>query len=252
MSNLTNVLIIVVLIFVCYVNVALIRTLNFSPQSRDKESSKIKQIDNVFVFLGSGGHTGEMLKLLDNYQNLLLNQSTNFYVCFSDDRSLINFQKKYAKPTNTLPSYKTKLHYIRLYKAREVGSGKTQSLVSIIATIINLLQKLTIPLISACLTSCKNRKSSKSVFLLNGPGTSVLISIYVRFFQFLHQLVKPLTSSGSGKNMKLIYVESLARVNKLSLSGALIYYAKLYDEFVVQWQELTTVYPDAKYYGILV
>lgn len=255
MSTLINVFIIVILCFVCYVNVAIIKTLNFTPQDKDfkhKKTLKIDKIDNVFVFLGSGGHTGEMLKLLENYQDLFLNNSTNFYLCFSDNRSLINFQKKYDQSTDTLPSYHTKFHYIQLYKAREVGSGKIQSLLSIIATVINLLQKLTVPLIKTCLANFKNKSEQKSVFLLNGPGTCVLISIYVRFFQFLHQLLKPLTAARCSRNMKIIYIESLARVNKLSLSGALIYYAKLYDEFVVQWQELTNVYPDSKYYGILV
>jgi beta-1,4-N-acetylglucosaminyltransferase len=48
----------------------------------------------------------------------------------------------------------------------------------------------------------------------------------------------------------LIYVESLARVKSLSLSGKLL--LRVVDRFVVQWPELTALHPKIEYYGLLV
>ena len=46
---------------------------------------------------------------------------------------------------------------------------------------------------------------------------------------------------------KVVYIESYARVDELSLTGKKVY--KLADEFLVQWPELAQKYPKAKYVG---
>ena len=50
---------------------------------------------------------------------------------------------------------------------------------------------------------------------------------------------------------KIIYVESIARTRKLSLSGKILYHLRIADLLMVQWQELTTVYPRTKFAGRL-
>ncbi|CAG8778243.1 14293_t:CDS:1, partial [Acaulospora morrowiae] len=52
------------------------------------------------------------------------------------------------------------------------------------------------------------------------------------------------------KWIKLIYVESFARVRTLSLSGKLL--LRFVDRFIVQWPYLEQKYPQAEYKGILV
>lgn len=49
----------------------------------------------------------------------------------------------------------------------------------------------------------------------------------------------------------MIYVESIARVQKLSLTGAILYKARLADAFFVQWEELARSLPRALYLGRL-
>ncbi len=46
---------------------------------------------------------------------------------------------------------------------------------------------------------------------------------------------------------KVIYVESFAKLNNKSVTGKLVY--PIADEFFVQWPEMKSVYPKAKYYG---
>ena len=49
---------------------------------------------------------------------------------------------------------------------------------------------------------------------------------------------------------KVIYIESIARVNELSRTGKRAY--KFSDKFYVQWEELAKKYPNSEYLGKLV
>lgn len=48
---------------------------------------------------------------------------------------------------------------------------------------------------------------------------------------------------------KIIYIESLAKVNSLSITGKNVY--KIADKFYVQWKNLTNIYDRAEYIGRL-
>ena len=49
------------------------------------------------------------------------------------------------------------------------------------------------------------------------------------------------------RGIKVIYIESFARVNNQSLTGKLVY--PFADLFLVQWESLLKLYPKAKYVG---
>ncbi|KAM0904972.1 hypothetical protein ACQ4PT_017666 [Festuca glaucescens] len=49
----------------------------------------------------------------------------------------------------------------------------------------------------------------------------------------------------------IFYIESIARVKKLSLSGLLLYKLRLADQFFVQWPQLQQKYPRAQCAGRL-
>lgn len=49
---------------------------------------------------------------------------------------------------------------------------------------------------------------------------------------------------------KVIYIESMAKVETLSMTGKLMYL--MADKFYVQWEELTEIYPRAEYIGRLI
>lgn len=105
-------------------------------------------------------------------------------------------------------------------------------------------------------TSLMN-KPSRSVFC--GSTRGLVLMVYL----FLHQII----CNGPGtcvpivlmafmlavlgfKKTTVVYVESFCRVRTLSLTGRILYH--LADHFVVQWPQLTTKYPRAKYQGLLV
>ena len=49
-----------------------------------------------------------------------------------------------------------------------------------------------------------------------------------------------------------MYVESIARVRSLSLTGKLLYVFRLADEFLVQWPQLAEIFPRTKFIGRIV
>lgn len=50
---------------------------------------------------------------------------------------------------------------------------------------------------------------------------------------------------------RIAYVESIARVQKLSLSGKILYLSRMADMFFVQWPELQARHPRSVYAGRL-
>ncbi|KAJ0399528.1 hypothetical protein ATCC90586_001568 [Pythium insidiosum] len=51
------------------------------------------------------------------------------------------------------------------------------------------------------------------------------------------------------RRCRLVFCESLARVQSLSLSGRLLYYVA--DEFVIHWPQLKRRYPHATHLGVI-
>lgn len=57
----------------------------------------------------------------------------------------------------------------------------------------------------------------------------------------------PVCLLGKLRGIKIIYLESLARVNSLSITGRIVY--GFADVFIVQWKDLLKKYPKAVYCG---
>lgn len=175
---------------------------------------------SVMIFLGSGGHTGEMMSLVSNIN---MNNLHRIWVVSGNDSGSLSKCKQYED------SLKSDLSptFVHLHRARSVGEP------------LLLLIKNTLV---AFLDSCRKIYSLAelpSVLLLNGPGTSVPIAYILFLFKFIGLC-----------NTRIIYVESLARVNHLSLSGKLL--LPITNRFIVQWPQLAVHYKRAEYYGILV
>lgn len=50
---------------------------------------------------------------------------------------------------------------------------------------------------------------------------------------------------------RIIYVESIARVYRLSLTGKILYHCRIADQFFVQWEELQRTHRRSLYVGRL-
>ncbi|QLQ80446.1 hypothetical protein HG537_0D04460 [Torulaspora globosa] len=227
-----NIELLCVVLLVVYV-VYIVRLIWVLPFFRSYGSGNDESIDrrgplNVFVFLGSGGHTGEMLRLVENYKKMVLAKGNTVYVGYSDEKSRIQFIQQVASENEGC-----RFEYRRLKKAREVNAGLFTSLVSVLQTLVQSL---------AVIFKVSRAMSGKPhLVLLNGPGTCCVIAIWFKVIEWLN-LFQP--------SSNIVYVESLARITSLSLTGKLLYW--IADLFIVQWEELCLTHPRAKYYGVLV
>lgn len=185
---------------------------------------------DIMVLFGSGGHSSEMLMLIENAQlSAKLDRcDINKIICvISDDDRLvmekINQQFGACKQRH-------KLETVAMQRPRKVGQSY---LTSIWTTILGMFNSFNLVL-----------THKPQLCLTNGPAISVTISLAIRLLQLL--------TLGFRYGCNIIYVESFCRTRTLSLSGKLIYYLRLANSFYVQWQPLQARYVRTIYRGVLV
>lgn len=183
-----------------------------------------RQSLSLLVVAGSGGHTTEILRLLENLSNAY---SPRHYIIADTDemsaRKINSFEQNRADrdPSIMFPEY-----YIhRIPRSREVQ----QSWLSTVLTTLYSMW-LSFPL---------THRVKPDLVLCNGPGTCVPVCISALLLGIL-----------GIKKVIIVYVESICRVEHLSLSGKILFH--LSDYFIVQWPALKEKYPKAVYLGRIV
>ena len=76
------------------------------------------------------------------------------------------------------------------------------------------------------------------LLLCNGPGTCLPLVVAAALARVL-----------LGRPCRVVYVESVARVRTLSLTGLLLYRLRLADNFFVQWEALAATHARARCLG---
>ncbi|KAI0209513.1 UDP-N-acetylglucosamine transferase subunit ALG14-like protein [Lamellibrachia satsuma] len=172
------------------------------------------------VVVGSGGHTTEMLRLLEHVSSVY---SPRYYVMADTDA--MSEEKITKFETRELHGKKTKYLICKIPRSREVKQSYFSTVVS---TLYSLLK---------CVPLVFNIRPD--LVLCNGPGTCIPVCLMA----FLLRVV-------GIKQTTVIFVESVCRVKTLSLSGRILYYFA--DHVLVQWPSLQNKYPLAAYVGRLV
>jgi len=165
------------------------------------------------LVLGSGGHTAEMLKLVETLDKQVYTPRTYFFAQtdkFSQEK-LVKFEADDSDYSVCL-----------IPRSREVAQSY---ITSILTTVLSFLHCLPLVIIS-----------QPQLLIINGPGTCVPLAVIVWL----------LSLAGISK-CKIIFVESLCRVKTLSLTGKILQY--LADVVLVQWPELAVKYPRTRYIG---
>ncbi|KAJ6949586.1 hypothetical protein NC651_003541 [Populus alba x Populus x berolinensis] len=206
----------IITLTVSVVLIAITRVLYILCQSgKPLRPSKSPKPLSTLIVLGSGGHTAEMINVL----NVLLQKDRfcpRFYVAAATDN--MSLQKAHLLEENVFNLNGGKggsTQFLKIYRSREVVVSVTKEIPKLSATDIPQV-------------------------LCNGPGTCVPLCVIA----FLFKMVGVRWSS-------VFYVESIARVRKLSLSGLLLYKLRIADQFFVQWPQLQRKYPRAHYVGCL-
>lgn len=204
---------------VLVVVIVLWRVLSVLPRrgSRVSKSSHCKL--QCVVVLGSGGHTAEMFFDLATLAQVWRERFSPTYIVANTDKGSLAKAEDFEKQFGNSPA-----KVIRVPRAREVG----QSYVTSVFTTL-----------FACIFSFKTiLMNPPDIVFTNGPGTCVPIVCAAYFIRIL-----------GIKHVLVVYSESFACVEHLSVSGKLLYHVA--DCFTVQWPELLESYPRARYAGRL-
>ncbi|KAI9016412.1 oligosaccharide biosynthesis protein Alg14-like protein [Phycomyces nitens] len=173
----------------------------------------------TMIILGSGGHTGEMIQLIKGLNPVHYNP--RIYIVSKDDQ--LSCTKAKEHEMNIKSELSCNIHTIP--RARRVGQGWATVPWSVLWTFVASF-KIILQLLP-------------DIILCNGPGSCVPVCMVAYLLRVL-----------GIKSIRIVYVESLARVKSLSLTGKILYL--FVDRFIVQWPDLIERYPRAEYKGILV
>lgn len=194
--------------------------------SKPGRSRPLRPLSTMIV-LGSGGHTAEMINLLAVLQ--MDRFKPRFYIAAATDN--MSLQKASILENSFLDKAQDggvvgTSHFMQIYRSREVGQSY---ITSIGTTFISLTHALWLMF-----------RIRPQVILCNGPGTCIPLCIIA----FLFKVFGIWWSS-------IFYIESIARVRRLSLSGLLLYKLRMADQLFVQWPQLKKKYPRSNYVGRL-
>ncbi|KAK7692745.1 hypothetical protein QCA50_004378 [Cerrena zonata] len=205
----------------------LLRFVYIMPRARKPISAERRSTPKTFslaVFLGSGGHTSEALTLLSALD--FTRYSPRSYVYSQGDilsaKKAVGLELLKTAESSTHPVHGADSNppysLVCIPRARRVHQP-------LITTPVTAAHSLAFSLYYFALAPAFTGKPFADVLILNGPGTCCMLCLAVYFNKFFG-LPAP----------RMIYVESFARVKRLSLSGKLL--RPFVDRFIVQWPDL--------------
>ncbi|KAI5360177.1 putative oligosaccharide biosynthesis protein Alg14 [Septoria linicola] len=256
-------LIVFVLLFIASGSFLISRLLTVLNPARPKQHRETRRDahnpTHILIVLGSGGHTAEMLAMLErgvNEEDHKLRIDLNDFrhrtwVVSSGDALSAQRAKEFEERLASLQALRVG------WKVRWDEGGEGTYDIQVVPRARRIHQGLLTTPFSClqCLWACAAILSQYTgglgqldfpdLILVNGPATGTIMvaaSIVLRCFEFWG-------CNWRGK-MRTVYVESWARVKKLSLSGKLLRF--VVDRFLVQWPQLEREGGRAEYLGVLV
>ncbi|TNY18058.1 oligosaccharide biosynthesis protein Alg14 like-domain-containing protein [Rhodotorula diobovata] len=168
----------------------------------------------------TGGHTAEMMRLVAHLDWTTRFTRRTWVISSGDSLS----EAKALELERTISSGQFRI--LRIPRARRVHQSYLSSPFSTLYSLLSCLWHVTLaPLLSPAPAPKRRPRVFADVVLLNGPGSCVPLAC-AAFLPRLLSLPSP----------RLLYIESLARTRRLSLSARLV--RPVVDRFFVQWDAL--------------
>ncbi|KAL8424549.1 hypothetical protein Efla_005655 [Eimeria flavescens] len=195
-----------------------------SRESRIAAALNGKEFVATLVVLGSGGHTTEMLRLLEGFN---LRRFRCFFLLANSDRMSESQARELLQSNKSLQGHSLDdlVQFASITRCRDVGQP---------------LWRVPLRALRAFFSSLLFVfRSHPRLVLVNGPGTCVPVVAAALVYEFI-----------TAAPLRVVYVESFCRVTSLSLSGSLLF--PLANRFLVQWQPLAAAFPSADFSGLLI
>lgn len=175
----------------------------------------------TLICIGSGGHTSEIIKLIQNLDPL--RYKPRYYLMANNDivsetkildleRNIFQNRDKYGFNIEKIP------------RSRIVGQSYFTSIFTTLNSILH------------CIPILINIKPD--LIICNGPGTCIPIC-FIAFVMRIFFLCPT----------RIVFIESICRVESFSLSGRILMHFA--DNIIVHWKELTRICKRADYLGQL-
>ncbi|CAF92638.1 unnamed protein product [Tetraodon nigroviridis] len=213
MALLAAVVVVVLLLLLVFIRLYLVFKAGRNDPFRGKDSF------TIVIVAGSGGHTSEILRLAGSLSSSFC---PRYYVVADTDRMS---EEKISTFENSRGEPKHQFTICRIPRSREVRQAWSSSVISTFTSFCS-----SVPLMFTI---------RPDVVLCNGPGTCLPLCVAALLLGLLGL-----------KKVVLVYVESVCRVQTLSLTGRILY--RLSDYFFVQWPSLRDKYPKSIFLGRIV
>ena len=189
----------------------------------------------TLVVLGSGGHTAEMFALLralppSRYaprSYVLADTDTTSAAKVDAHEAAIGARLAQDETVDDAALELLSDHaLVRVPRSREVGQSFVTSAFTTARATIHAVGLVW--------------REAPDVVVTNGPGTCLPICLAA----FASRVLGRRANASA-----VVYVESVCRVRRLSLTGEILYRLRIADALFVQWEGLLAKYPRAKYAG---
>ncbi|KAH8158375.1 hypothetical protein CIB48_g9871 [Xylaria polymorpha] len=179
----------------------------------------------VLLICGSGGHTAEMIQMVERSIRTEKSSHRRWAVGKDDQKSydkILAFESRLLDRFSHHCLDSGTFDIVRFGRARYVHQSWLTTPFTAIFSLVDIAHILTTPPHK----QLTFRSCCPGVIVTNGPGTGFLFLLVARAFKLIRRVPT--------SHMRTIYVESWARVKSLSLTGKLIRRLKLADLFIVQ------------------
>ncbi|EKD13820.1 uncharacterized protein L3040_005561 [Drepanopeziza brunnea f. sp. 'multigermtubi'] len=217
---------------------AFLRLLYIIPStSRRRPNVRKTSPSHMVMVLGSGGHTAEMMSLLRDtdprrytHRTYIISSGDSFSArkALDIERLIQSKQRRGQEPTQAGETdCMTGTWDVKIVpRARKIHQPLWTAPFSSLWCFVGCLKALR----TTAQTSKVAPGHYPDVIITNGPATAVMVILAALSLKFF--AVAPTSK------MKIIYVESWARVKTLSLSGKVLLKMGICDRFLVQWETL--------------
>ncbi|KAG5943919.1 hypothetical protein E4U53_006980 [Claviceps sorghi] len=208
------------------------------PSSRqtapDEKEKPPKLAEDYYLFvLGSGGHTKEMLMMMDDGTREF-GATHRRYLISSGDGMSENHLEDYEAELRASSAAPGTYDKCIVTRARRVHQSLWSTPWTSLLSFLDVFPVLLVPPKRRAGVDDAPKMRYPGIIFSNGPATGFIVALAVHTLKMLGLVPE--------ERMKFVYIESWARISTLSLTGKLLFYSGLADAFYVQHEEVAVRY----------